>query len=43
MGRIAEGMGLKSAARKAYTKVEKPEEEYPSSTYNLTQRRLKML
>jgi hypothetical protein len=43
IGRIAEGLGLKDAARTAYKKLEKPVKKSPSSTYHLAQRRLERL
>lgn len=40
VGRIAEELGLKDAAKSAYQKVPKPEKDSPTSTYRLAQRRL---
>ncbi len=43
IGRIAEHLGYKAEAKKAYRLVDKPEEEFTTSTYRLAQMRLKKL
>ena len=43
IGRIAENYAINSAAREAYERVKMPEHLGPTSTYPITQRRLKQL